>query len=151
MLTTDWLTKNQVAVALEVVGKTVERMARRGELRQVWRQRGGRRPLAIYNPDDVAKVKARLASGDSIPSPVGPLCAEPKGVWRRTAPAKMPSCPVHVKLYLDTWEAAAYSGLPRAFLEQLIKDGALDVHIVGVNSRGQRKRIKRSDLEHLHL
>ena len=53
----DWLTKTQAAVFLQVSEKTIERLASKGDVRRATRKRPGVRPLPVYDPDDLQKVK----------------------------------------------------------------------------------------------
>src|ERR1700730_4718481 len=52
-----WLTKQQAADALGVSTKTVEKLAQERKLEQaVWRRPTGGVPIAVYFPDDVARI-----------------------------------------------------------------------------------------------
>lgn len=55
------------------------------------------------------------------------------------------------KLYLTLDEAVQYSGLPKTFLEGLVKDGRLRAIEVGRHGSGVKRRIRRADLEGLKL
>ena len=54
----DWFTKSQAAGFLQVSEKTVERLARKGEIRRETRKRPGVRPSPVYSPEDLDRVKA---------------------------------------------------------------------------------------------
>ena len=54
----DWFTKSQAAAFLQVSEKTVERLARKGEIRRETRKRPGVRPSPVYSPEDLERVKA---------------------------------------------------------------------------------------------
>lgn len=54
----NWLTKQQVAQLLCVAEKTVDRMAKAGDIQKAMRKRSGLPPLAVYHPDDVARMKS---------------------------------------------------------------------------------------------
>ena len=54
----DWFTKSQAAAVLQVSEKTVERMAHKGEIRRETHKRPGLRPLPVYSPEDLDRVKA---------------------------------------------------------------------------------------------
>ena len=56
-LLTDWLTKTQAATFLRVSEKTIERLATKGDVRRATRKRPGVRPLPVYDPDDLQKIK----------------------------------------------------------------------------------------------
>ena len=53
----DWFTKSQAAAFLQVSEKTIERLARKGEIRRETRKRPGVRPSPVYSPEDVDQVK----------------------------------------------------------------------------------------------
>jgi hypothetical protein len=58
----NWLTKAETAKRLMVSPKTVERLARRGELIQDWRRTPGKRALAVFEPGSVQRVSDRTPS-----------------------------------------------------------------------------------------
>jgi len=52
-----WLTKQQAADAIGVSTKTIEKLAQDRQLEQaVWRRPTGGPPLAVFQPDDVARI-----------------------------------------------------------------------------------------------
>ena len=53
----DWFTKSQAASYLQVSEKTIERLARKGEIRRETRKRPGVRPSPVYSPEDLDRVK----------------------------------------------------------------------------------------------
>ena len=53
----DWFTKSQAAAFLQVSEKTIERLARKGEIRRETRKRPGVRPSPVYSPEDLDRVK----------------------------------------------------------------------------------------------
>ena len=53
----DWLTKTHAAAFLQVSEKTIERLATKGDVRRATRKRPGVRPLPVYDPDDLQKIK----------------------------------------------------------------------------------------------
>ena len=162
-----WITKAEAAAALEVHEKTIERLVKRGRIRQGWRpQTGGRRSIAIFCPDDIAALKTAQASGDILPNdPPPPVKAAEKPLsvvavkHREAAPdalqaileAARATVGPQDKHYLTLDEAVLLSGLPRVFLEGLITAGKLKAHIVGKHGAGFKRRIKRADLETLEL
>lgn len=162
-----WLTKSEAAAALGCHEKTIERHVQKGRLRQGWRpQTGGRRSLAIYNPDDITALKTEKAAGDILPPDVPqPVKAVERAQavavvrHREAAPdalqaileAARATVGPQDKHYLTLDEAVLLSGLPRVFLEGLITAGKLKAHIVGKHGAGFKRRIKRADLETLEL
>jgi hypothetical protein len=59
-----WLTKSQVAEALGVSTKTVEQLAKTGKIQQAaWRRPETGQTVAVYHPDDVARIAATKLPG----------------------------------------------------------------------------------------
>jgi len=59
-----WPTKAQAAAALGVTPKTVERFVQAGQIQQArWRRQGRGPALAVYHPDDVARLAAERRLG----------------------------------------------------------------------------------------
>lgn len=157
--TTDhWLTKAQAAQRLQSSEKHIERLAKRGRLQQAERKEPGKRPMAVFNPDDVGRemqgqnttlqIKPFIAPDSlAVPAPSGrrDLAALPSPVPQ--IPAF--SVPVQDKLFLTIREAVAYSGLPISYLENLIDTGKLKAVEVGHSGKGVRRRIRKRDLEKL--
>lgn len=162
-----WLTKAEAASVLGCAEKTVERHVRKGRIRQGWRPLGGgKRPLAIFHPDDVAAVKAdQGVGGDILPNdpppvkvaekPLSAMVVRHRGAAPDALQAILEAARATVgpqdKHYLTLDEAVLLSGLPRVFLEGLIVAGKLKAHIVGKHGAGFKRRIKRADLEALEL
>jgi excisionase family DNA binding protein len=169
-----WLTKQQAAAAIGVSTKMVEQLAKDRRLEQAaWRRPTGGPALAVYNPDDVARIASER---HPAPAPfVLPAVRDVAGNGTRTragnhapgqemllAPATSadelvreflhgllraattpPTSENSEKLFLTLPEAAAVSGLSQAYLRRLIKDEALPA----IRDRGWR--IRRKDLEAL--
>lgn len=53
----DWPTKQEAARILQVSEKTIERLASRGELQSAKRHRPGAAPIAVYHPEDLARLR----------------------------------------------------------------------------------------------
>lgn len=81
-----WLTKQQAADAIGVSTKTVEQLSKDRKLEQApWRPEGRGAALAVYNPDDVARIAAARQPGR--PAFVLPAVATPpNGNGRHTPP-----------------------------------------------------------------
>ena len=146
----DWLTKTEAAAFLRVSEKTVERLATKGDVRRTTRKRHGVRPLPVYNPDDLQKVK------DSQTAQVQVVPQAEAGQTQALAPrVDLPSflqslvngadVPLRDKLFLSVKEATRFSGLPESTIRRLLRSGKLP----GVKTGGWR--IKRSDLEQVDL
>ena len=58
----DWFTKSQAAGLLQVSEKTVERLARKGEIRRETRKRPGVRPSPVYSPGRPRTGEGRTGS-----------------------------------------------------------------------------------------
>lgn len=68
-----WVTKQQAAEAIGVTTKTVERLVQAGQIQQARWQRDGRGPLlAVYQPDDVARIALERHRGPLPPFLVPP-------------------------------------------------------------------------------
>ena len=146
----DWLTKTEAAAFLRVSEKTIERLATKGHLRRTTRKRHGVRPLPVYNPDDLQKVK------DSQTAQVQVVPQAEAGQTQALAPrVDLPSflqslvngadVPLRDKLFLSVKEATRFSGLPESTIRRLLRSGKLP----GVKAGGWR--IKRSNLEQVDL
>ena len=145
-----WKTKAEAAQILGVSEKTVERMAERGELGKAERKIPGRRPLPVFDPDDIEKVQKQTLRPQPLLVPAvtsskafGQLSAHDARsmaaamlgtdlAFRRLSPVD--------KLYLTIPEASEYTGLTQTFLRRLIKSGKL----TALKDRGWK--IRREDL-----
>ena len=146
----EWFTKSQAAAVLQVSEKTIERLARKREIRRETRKRPGVRPLPVYDPDDLQKVKdSQIPQVEVVPqTEVGQTQAlAPRADLPSFLQALFPAAdmPLRDKLFLTIKEAARYSGLPQSTIRRLIHSGK----IPAVKAGGWR--IKRSDLEQLDL
>ena len=56
----EWLSKTQVADKLGTAEKTVERMAKRGQIRMAYRRRSNARPEPDCSPEDVDRLAAEI-------------------------------------------------------------------------------------------
>ena len=144
----DWCTKAQAAATLQVSEKTIERLATKGDIRRATRKRPGIRPLPVYDPGDLQKIK-----DSQIPHVEIITQAEARSVPALTPRLDLPSIlqslvngadvPLRDKLFFSVKEAARYSGLPQSTIRRLIHASK----IPAVKAGGWR--IKRSDLEQL--
>jgi excisionase family DNA binding protein len=160
-----WLTKQQAAEAIGVSTKTVEKLADAKQLQQAMLRRPGKPSIAVYHPDDVARVRAErnpeaepfvLPPEDSPsqnvenPSPtsrVPALAKSQNALGSFAAIAEMFRPPDRVRLaerlFLTLDEASELSGLPKAYLRSLMAEGKIGLKACG------RWRIRRADLEKL--
>ena len=150
----DWKTQAEAAEILKCSQKTVGRMAAQKKIQRVLRRVPGRKPMPVFNPDDIEALRAEMVKVE--PFPVRER-GEEKALVRQTrqrgvdllaqlladriSPAS--AVPVGQKIFLNLKEAAEYSGLPKAWLMREIKSG----NIKAMKAGGWR--IRRSDLEQL--
>jgi muconolactone delta-isomerase len=156
----NWLTKAEAAEALQCAQKTIEREASRGKIEQAWRRIPGRRPLAVFNPDDVEKLRATTVQAfpvqDGSPAPVGdtkalarlPRAGSPEQFFAGLAQAiAAPRIPADRKFYLSLAEAAELTGFGITHLRRLVADGKLEL-VKGAGPHGA-DLLRRADLEKL--
>ena len=144
----DWLTKTQAAAFLTISEKTIERLCAKRELRRESRKRSGVRPLVVYHPDDLQRIKDSqtprveiMAQADPQPqSALVPRADLLPSLLQNLFPSDPP---LRDKLYLTVTEAASFAGLPKNTIRRLIRSAALPA----VKAGGWR--IRRSDLESL--
>ena len=148
----DWCTKSQAAATLQVSEKTIERLATKGVIRRATRKRPGIRPLPVYDPDDLQKIKdshiPRVEIITQAEAPQQQPALVPRAdllplLLQTLFPSDLPDLPLREKLFLTIKEAARFAGLPQATIRRLIHAAA----IPAVKAGGWR--IKRSDLEQL--
>ena len=151
----DWLTKKEVAQALEISEKSVERWEGRGKLQKAWRKVDGKRPVAVYHPEDVGKLKDSLTATEAFPVPRDDQQNNTKALVKiRGLPGEVVlgalsealgqhQPRVAEKFYLTLAEACQLSGLSRTFILRAIKEGQLQ----GIKDGGWK--IRRADLAKL--
>lgn len=165
-----WVTKQQAADAIGVTTKTVERFVQAGQIQQARWQRAGRGPLlAVYQPDDVARIAAERQPGPLPPflvpgratvpangnghSSTGLATVPPTGddllrpgddLLRALVAAAvrvMSETSQTPTLFVTIREAAALTGLSQAYLRRAIGNKSLPAE----KDRGWK--IRRRDLE----
>ena len=147
----DWFTKSQAAALLQVSEKTVERLARKGEIRRETRKRPGVRPSPVYSPEDLDRVKNAQVPQVVVMPPQAEAGGVPALIPRVDLPSFLQSLvsgadvPLRDKLFLTVKEAVRFSGLPESTIRRLLTSGKLP----GVKAGGWR--IRRVDLEELDL
>ena len=150
----DWKTQAEAAEILKCSQKTVGRMAAQKKIQRVLRRVPGRKPMPVFNPDDIEAIRAEMVQ-------VEPFPVKERGEVK--ALARLPSqggvdllaqlladrisptlaVPVEQKVFLNLKEAAEYSGLPKAWLMREIKSGK----IKAIKAGGWR--IRRAELQQL--
>jgi hypothetical protein len=142
-----WIAKVEAAKTLGIGIRTLERRIQEQGLRVAHRRIPNRKPLAVLHPDDFATLQAEM-----MPATPAPVENESKEIAVRSvsrsalevvalmrAAQASPTLP----LFLDLKAAATYSGLPQAYLRELIQQKKLKA----VNRAGWR--ISRHSLEQL--
>lgn len=143
----EWYTEQRASETLGVSTRTVRRMAEDGALRRAWRPLAGRKPEAVYHPEDVEREKQSMRPRPVpvedtqaplvVRQPPGADALERFGEFLRRGPAAQPA------LWLTIEAASEYSGLSQALLRRLIADGKLAA--IG----DAAIKVRRSDLEQL--
>ena len=132
----DWKTQAEAAEILKCSQKTIGRMAAQKKIQRVLRRVPGRKPMPVFNPDDIEAIRAEMVQVD--PFPVKER-GEVKALARQTSQGGVDllaqlladrisptlAVPVEQKVFLNLKEAAAYSGLPKAWLMREIKSGKI--------------------------
>jgi excisionase family DNA binding protein len=169
-----WLTKQAAADTIGVTTKTVEAMAKAGQLQQAsWRRPSGGPAIAVYHPDDVHRLATERRPGPSafvLPPNATPSNGNGHGhrslvsIDTHPSPATMPPGDDVLRmlfaaalravtsetsqkpepLWVDLDQAAALTGLSRRRLLKCIRDGKLEAW----RDAGER-RVRRRDLEGL--
>jgi excisionase family DNA binding protein len=167
-----WLTKDQAADAIGVTTKTIERLAQDSKIQQArWRRPTGGPELAVYHPDDVARIASERRQGP-LPAFVVPAApnrpANGNGNGNGSGTHALERVPAAVlpgddllrilvtaavkfmsetsqtsALFVSIPEAATLSGLSKACIRRLIATGKLQA------IRDRSWRIRRRDLEQL--
>ena len=150
----DWKTQAEAAEILRCSQKTVGRMAAQKKIQRVLRRVPGRKPMPVFNPDDIEAIRAEMVQVEPFPvkergkgkalarlPSQGGVDLLAQLLADRISPAR--SVPVEQKVFLNLKEAVEYSGMPKAWLLREIKSGK----IKAIKAGGWR--IRRSDLEQL--
>jgi excisionase family DNA binding protein len=120
-----WLTKTQAATRLGTSVKTIERLARRKQLRQRTRQTANSQPAAVYDPAEVERIAEKRGLAGALVAVGGAGDVQQPGPADATKRAAAPAVRIERKVWLTVREAAAYSGLPLAFLRESLRNGDL--------------------------
>ena len=150
----DWKTQAEAAEILKCSQKTIGRMAGQKKIQRVLRRVPGRKPMPVFNPDDIEMLRAEMVQVE--PFPVRER-GDGKALARQTSQGRVdllaqlladrippaPAVPVAQKVFLNLKEASEYSGMPKAWLVREIKSGK----IKAIKAGGWR--IRRADLEQL--
>ncbi len=123
----DWISKQEVIRRTGLTGKTVERKTRSGELTRHYLNIPGRRPLAVFPPQEIEQLEQKTLT--AVPTKKRPLPALP--------PPSDPSLLLSLiriverKLYVTLKEAVLLSGLPPFYIIEQVRTGGLPAVKVG--------------------
>ena len=135
-----WKTQTEAGEILKCSQKTIGRRAAQKKIQRVLRHVPGRKPMPVFNPDDIEAIRAEMVQVE--PFPVKERGGE-KALVRQTSQGGVDllaqlladrvspafAVPVAQKVFLNLKEAAEYSGLPKAWLMREIKNGKIQVII----------------------
>ena len=150
----DWKTQAEAAEILKCSEKTISRMAAQNKIQRALRRVPGRKPMPVFNPNDVERFRSETVDIKPFPVTAG---KEAKSLARVPSQdgvkllaqlfaerlSSSRSVPVEQKVFLKLNEASEYMGMPKAWLRRQIKDGKLKAVLAG------GWRIRRADLEKL--
>ena len=150
----EWKTQAEAAEILKCSQRTIGRMAGQKKIQRILRRVPGRKPMPVFNPDDIEALRAEMVQIE--PFPVRER-GEGKALARQTSQGRVDllaqlladqipparAVPVAQKVFLNLKEATEYSGMPKAWLMREIKSGK----IKAIKAGGWR--IRRLDLEQL--
>ena len=121
-----WLTKSDVISELNTSGRTVDRLAERKQIQTTYRSVPGRRPLVVYNPDDVARLKEQALTPQpfALPPTSGSVAKIDSGILNPILDVAQQAFRMfqpNERIYDGrTWltleEAAKFTGLPKSVL-----------------------------------
>jgi hypothetical protein len=165
----DWPDQAEVAEALHISTRAVERLATQKKIAKAYREVPHKRATPVYNPDDVARLAgerraaqpfvaplAFAVAAEDRPVPLGGQHGRNSLAWdflarmmetsdgaAATVAASTPKrVDLETKIYLTLDEAVEFSGLTKAYLLRAIEAGGL----TAVKSNGwriQRESLKR--------
>ena len=148
----EWKTKAEAAAILGCSVKTVERLVAAGKISKEMRRMTGRKPLPVFNPEDIEREREESAVLKPLPvaeeGSGGALMRQERengaGFFAQFAAAVgNPQLRLGEKVYLTLEEASAYSGLSKTWLLRKVKAGELEAFKDG------GWKIRRSELEEL--
>jgi excisionase family DNA binding protein len=140
-----WIAKKEVVAQTGLTERTLERKVKRGELRRKTRDIPGRKPLPVFHPEDVARLKEKtltpvpLEKADIAKSrQLAPVSSRLKPTDRQADIATLAEATaLAFKVYLTMKEAARFLGLSEKYVKKARGNGTLrGIKIIGV--RGWR-------------
>lgn len=112
----DWLTKQEAADALHVSTKQIERLKGAGKLQQEFRRQAGSPNVAVFNPEDVARLAAAIPRPGATPFVLSADARAPEtnGNGHQLAWPDAPTTNVALRTGLDP-VTAIFEGLNRLY------------------------------------
>lgn len=151
-----WLTTPEACARLGISERTLDRKVAARQIERRNRPAEGRRPIPVHNPEDIARLIAREPAVEimrAIAPSVGGEINVAANLTARPAPAVdqivplvvglLESIPRPPRAWMTIVEASAYSGLSKAALRRLVKDGALP------GLRDGAMKVRKVDLDEL--
>ena len=132
----NWPTKPEACQQAGISERTLERVTSRNEVRTTTRRIPGRKPLKLYHPEDVERIRQSFLPAEAVRIPT-------KKAATKRQRREVADTPIEKKIFLSVDEAVSYSGLPRPLVRELCRQG--QVYAV---KRG-RWYISRKSLEQL--
>jgi len=127
----EWYTEGEAAAKLALSPRTFRRFIAAGKYEEFAyaperkrRPREGKKPETVYNPKDVDTLASVVATKDRTAERTADAVLDPREVTRELLlefliSRKEAHVVANNKLYLTVKEAAAFSGLPKAFLRRI--------------------------------
>ena len=150
----DWKTLEEAAEILKCSKRTILRMAEQKRIQRVLRRVPGRKPMPVFNPSDIEAIRTKTVEIEPFPvaKEVERQALAPQTRQRgidllaqlfNERSAAAPRVPLERKIFLTLIEASEYSGMPKSWLLQKIKQNEL----TAIKARGWR--IRRSEIDNL--
>jgi len=156
-----WLDKPSAAARLGISERTLDRLVEKGRPERRMRPRPNTKPEPVYNPDDIEAMAA--SANPPVAMPPGQTIATTHGTgnagglvlasqfaeqfFEKLASATQPQPQQPVRPVPRPWmtiqEASDYSGLSKACLRRLVKEGTLN----GILDRSTK--VRKVDLDNL--
>ena len=149
-----WKSQAEAAEILKCSEKTISRMAAQGKIEKAMRRVPGRKPMPVFNPRDIERLRSETVDLKPFPVEEGD---DEKALARRPSQdganlvaqlladrlASPQAVPLERKVFLNLAQASEYTGMPKGWLRRQIKSGELPAILSG------GWRIRRADLEKL--
>jgi len=113
----DWPAAPEASQRAGVSPRTLRRMADRDEVRRGFVRISGRKPLPVFCPEDLDRVRKSMAPSDAVKLPQKPA-------RKRLKPQPL-AVDLKDRVFLNLRETAALSGLPRNVVAELANTGKL--------------------------